>query len=37
MLMHHRDDRASVSPNQWSLPGGHVEPGKPLEQATHRQ
>ncbi|MET3426659.1 8-oxo-dGTP pyrophosphatase MutT (NUDIX family) [Actinoplanes tereljensis] len=28
VLMQHRDDQTSVSPNQWSLPGGHVEPGE---------
>lgn len=35
--MQHRDDRTSVSPNQWSLPGGHVEPGETPEQAAHRE
>ncbi|MCA2218419.1 NUDIX domain-containing protein [Jidongwangia harbinensis] len=37
VLLQHRDDRTSVSPNQWSLPGGHVEPGETPEQAAHRE
>jgi 8-oxo-dGTP pyrophosphatase MutT (NUDIX family) len=37
LLMQHRDDQTSVSPNQWSLPGGHVEPGETPEQAAHRE
>ncbi|GAA3216138.1 NUDIX domain-containing protein [Dactylosporangium siamense] len=37
ILMQHRDDRTPVSPNQWSLPGGHVEPGETPEQAAHRE
>jgi hypothetical protein len=37
VLMQHRDDRTSVSPNQWSLPGGHVEAGELPEQAAHRE
>ena len=37
ILMQHRDDRTSVSPNQWSLPGGHVEPGETPERAAHRE
>lgn len=37
ILMQHRDDRTSVSPNQWSLPGGQVEPGETPEQAAHRE
>lgn len=37
VLMQHRDDRTSASPNQWSLPGGHVEPGETPEQAAHRE
>jgi 8-oxo-dGTP pyrophosphatase MutT (NUDIX family) len=37
VLMQHSDDEALVSPNQWSLPGGHVEPGETPEQAAHRE
>jgi 8-oxo-dGTP diphosphatase len=37
VLMQQRDDLTSVSPNQWSLPGGHVEPGETPEQAAHRE
>ncbi|MEV0136229.1 NUDIX domain-containing protein [Dactylosporangium sp. NPDC050688] len=37
VLMQHRDDRTLVSPGQWSLPGGHVEPGETPEQAAHRE
>lgn len=35
--MQHRDNSAPASPNQWSLPGGHVEPGETPEQAAHRE
>ncbi len=34
--MQHRDCHAPVSPNQWSLPGGRVEPGETPEQAARR-
>ncbi|MFC7712302.1 NUDIX hydrolase [Micromonospora lupini] len=37
VLMQHRDAHAPVSPNQWSLPGGHVEPGESPEQAARRE
>ncbi|MDG6108656.1 NUDIX domain-containing protein [Dactylosporangium aurantiacum] len=37
VLMQHRDAEAPVSPNQWSLPGGHIEPGETPEQAAHRE
>jgi hypothetical protein len=35
--MQHRDHHAPVSPNQWSLPGGRVEPGEMPEQAARRE
>src|SRR4051794_1094870 len=35
--MQHRDEHAPVSPNQWSLPGGHIEPGEQPEQAARRE
>lgn len=37
VLMQHRDEHAKVSPNQWGLPGGHVEPGETVEEAAHRE
>jgi 8-oxo-dGTP diphosphatase len=37
VLMQHRDDHAPVSPNQWALPGGHIEPGETPEIAAHRE
>ncbi|MEU5669649.1 NUDIX domain-containing protein [Micromonospora sp. NPDC047753] len=37
VLLQHRDDQGLVSPNQWSLPGGHVELGETPEQAAHRE
>jgi 8-oxo-dGTP pyrophosphatase MutT (NUDIX family) len=37
VLMQHRDEHAPVSPNQWSLPGGHIEPGEQPEQAARRE
>jgi 8-oxo-dGTP diphosphatase len=37
VLMQHRDAYAPVSPNQWSLPGGHVEPGETPEEAARRE
>ena len=35
--MQHRDDHAPTSPNQWSLPGGRLEPGETPEQAARRE
>ncbi len=32
-----RDDDAAVSPSQWSLPGGHVDPGETPEDAARRE
>lgn len=37
VLLQHRDDRTSVSPNQWGLPGGRIEPGETPEQAARRE
>jgi 8-oxo-dGTP pyrophosphatase MutT (NUDIX family) len=37
VLLQHRDETATVSPNQWSLPGGRVEPGETPEQAARRE
>ncbi|MEV7229856.1 MULTISPECIES: NUDIX domain-containing protein [Polymorphospora] len=37
VLLQHRDEYAAVSPNQWSLPGGHVEPGESPEEAARRE
>lgn len=35
--MQHRDEHAPASPNQWSLPGGRVEPGEIPEEAARRE
>jgi 8-oxo-dGTP pyrophosphatase MutT (NUDIX family) len=37
VLMQHRDARANVSPNQWALPGGKIEPGESPEAAGRRE
>lgn len=37
LLMQHRSADAPVSPNQWGLPGGHVEPGEEPLAAAHRE
>jgi 8-oxo-dGTP diphosphatase len=37
VLLQHRDEDAVVSPDQWSLPGGHVEPGETPEEAARRE
>ncbi|GAB4106633.1 hypothetical protein GCM10028790_56520 [Micromonospora taraxaci] len=37
VLLQHRDEDAVVSPGQWSLPGGHVEPGESPEEAARRE
>jgi 8-oxo-dGTP pyrophosphatase MutT (NUDIX family) len=35
--LQHRDEVAAASPNQWSLPGGRVEPGEVPEEAARRE
>ena len=37
VLLQHRDEDAAASPNQWSLPGGHLEPGETPEEAARRE
>ncbi|GAB1645719.1 NUDIX hydrolase [Krasilnikovia sp. MM14-A1259] len=37
VLLQHRDEHAEVSPNQWGLPGGRIEPGETPEQAARRE
>jgi 8-oxo-dGTP diphosphatase len=37
VLMQHRDEHAPVSPNQWTLPGGRIEPGETAEEAARRE
>lgn len=37
LLLQHRDDDALVSPGQWTMPGGGVEPGESPEDAAHRE
>ncbi|SBT66811.1 ADP-ribose pyrophosphatase YjhB, NUDIX family [Micromonospora sediminicola] len=37
VLMQHRDGNTTVSPHQWSLPGGSIEPGETPEQAARRE
>jgi 8-oxo-dGTP pyrophosphatase MutT (NUDIX family) len=37
VLLQHRDGHTSVSPNQWSLPGGRIETGETPEGAARRE
>lgn len=37
LLLQERDDHALVSPNQWGLVGGHLEPGESWEDALTRE
>ena len=37
VLMQHRDANARVAANQWSFPGGAIEPGEQPIQAAHRE
>ncbi|HKS70081.1 MAG TPA: NUDIX domain-containing protein [Ktedonobacterales bacterium] len=37
LLMQLRDEHAPAAPNQWSLPGGHLEPGETPEAGARRE
>ena len=37
ILMQHRDTHAPISPNEWGMPGGGIEPGEEPEQAALRE
>lgn len=37
ILLQERDEHALVSPNQWGLVGGHLDPGESWEEAMHRE
>jgi 8-oxo-dGTP pyrophosphatase MutT (NUDIX family) len=37
VLLQHRDEGVAASPNQWSLPGGRLEPGETPEEAVRRE
>jgi 8-oxo-dGTP diphosphatase len=37
VLMQHRSRDAKVSPNQWGMPGGRVEPGEQPVEAARRE
>ena len=37
VLLQHRDGNALVSPNQWAIPGGRIEPGETPQAAAQRE
>lgn len=37
LLLQERDERATISPNQWGLVGGHLEEGEDWEDALYRE
>lgn len=37
VLLQHRTPDARVSPNKWSQPGGHIEPGESIDQTIRRE
>jgi 8-oxo-dGTP diphosphatase len=37
ILMQHRDANARTSPNQWTFPGGQIEPGEEPHDAARRE
>ena len=37
ILLQHRDGAAPIAPNQWALPGGHLEPGEAPEAGARRE
>ena len=37
LLMQHRDEHAPISPHQWGIPGGRIEPGETPIVAAHRE
>ncbi len=37
VLLQERDEHAPTAPNQWSMVGGHVEPGERFEDAVYRE